>query len=113
MPHADIEAEVRNPVCGDQIHLFARLDNKRIVDCSFLAYGCAAALGTASILTEAMKDRTIEELAAIQEADVIKLVGGLSPSQRHCAHLAREVLVALVQSYRNRGALDIDNDTTR
>jgi nitrogen fixation NifU-like protein len=101
MPLADLGAEVRNPVCGDQIRLFARVRDERIAACTFLAYGCAAAIGTASILTEAIQGRTIEELAAVQASDVIEMVGGLSPSQRHCAQLAREVLMSLALSYRN------------
>jgi nitrogen fixation NifU-like protein len=102
MSTADIDAEVRSPVCGDQIHLFAQVRDDRIAACSFLAYGCAAAIGTASILTDAIQDRMLEELAAIQAADVVELVGGLSPSQRHCAQLAQEVLGSLVYAYRNR-----------
>jgi nitrogen fixation NifU-like protein len=102
---ADIQAEVRNPVCGDQIQLFARLAEDRITECSFLAYGCAAAIGTASILTEVVTQRTIEELAAVQEAQVIDFVGGLQPSQRHCAELARAVLLSLVDAYRLRRPL--------
>ena len=42
----DVKAFIGNPVCGDQIHLFARVEHERIVACSFLGYGCAASLAS-------------------------------------------------------------------
>lgn len=98
---ADIRAIVENPVCGDQIHLFARLLDDRIVECSFLAYGCAASLATASFLTEAIRDVRMDDIAKIDEARIIELAGGYSPSQMHCAHLAKEVLDSLARNYRD------------
>jgi nitrogen fixation NifU-like protein len=113
MPTADIEAEDRSPVCGDQLHLFAQVRDSRIAACSFLAYGCAAAIGTASILTEAILGRVVEELASIQAANVIQMVGGLNPSQRHCAQLAQDLLAALVEAYRNHAhVLSVANSTS-
>jgi nitrogen fixation NifU-like protein len=102
LPLADLNAVVRSPVCGDQIHLFAQMQEDRIAECTFLAYGCAAAIGTASILTEAIQRRCIDELAMIDAAKIVQLVGGLSPSQRHCAQLGHDAIEALVHAYRNR-----------
>jgi nitrogen fixation NifU-like protein len=96
---------VKNPVCGDQIHLFARFREGRVAGCTFLAYGCAASLATASILTESVHGLHIDEIAKINEERVIELAGGYTPSQMHCAHLAMEVLAALVRNYREGPAM--------
>jgi nitrogen fixation NifU-like protein len=102
MENPDLSASVGNPVCGDQIHLHVRLAGERIAECRFLAYGCAASLATASILSEAIHGQPVEEVAAIDEARILEMVGGLTPSQRHCATLGRDLLQTLVQSYRER-----------
>src|SRR6187399_1998997 len=84
----DVEAFVGNPVCGDQIHLYARVEDGIVCECSFLAYGCAASLATASIVCEEIKGRKLDQLLEIQEADIVSMVGGLTPTQHHCATIA-------------------------
>jgi NifU-like protein involved in Fe-S cluster formation len=91
----DASAVVADPVCGDQVHLTLRIAEGRIVDARFRAYGCAAALGTASILTEWVIGMAPAELLHIDEAAVTGRVGGLSPRQSHCAKLAVDVLRTL------------------
>lgn len=100
MDSPDVIAFVGNPVCGDQIHLYARIIDDRITDCTFLAYGCTASLATASILTTELKAKSLDEIAALDEAQMVTMVGGLTPSQRHCATLARDVVQSLVHNYR-------------
>ena len=100
MDDADLKAVVANPVCGDQIHLFARVRDDRLTECSFLAYGCAASIATASILSDEITGRAIDEIEAIDEDAVVEMVGGFAPNHRHCATLAQDVVSALVQDYR-------------
>lgn len=107
LPNPDVTAFVGNPVCGDQIHLFARMQHERIEDCTFLAYGCAASLATASLLTVAIKGLSLEEIAAFDEARINELAGGFTPSQYHCATLGRDVLHALVNNYRTGGSAPV------
>jgi nitrogen fixation NifU-like protein len=100
LPDADVTAEAANPCCGDRIRLYARVCDGRITDCTFLAYGCAAALAVASLLTEAVAGRDIDDLASFDEDRVAALAGGLGPGQRHCAVLGRDVLHALARNCR-------------
>jgi nitrogen fixation protein NifU and related proteins len=100
LDHPDISAMVANPCCGDRIHLFARVTGERVTECSYLAYGCAACIAVGSILTEAVAGTPLHELAALDESRLEALAGGLSPSQRHCAALAKDVLHTLVTRYR-------------
>jgi nitrogen fixation NifU-like protein len=100
LPDADVTAEATNPCCGDRLRLYARFDGGRVAACTFLAYGCAALIAVGSLLTEAVRGRPVDELAAFDEGRVAELAGGLSPGQRHCAALGRDALHALLTTYR-------------
>jgi nitrogen fixation NifU-like protein len=89
---ADVRAFIGNPVCGDQILITARVDGDKVTEARFLAYGCSASLGTASILAASLPGRAPSEVAEVTVDDVIELVGDLAPDQRHCAELGVDVL---------------------
>jgi len=61
MPDADRHAEGFNPLCGDRLTLFVKLDGDRISDVSFQGSGCAISIASASLLTESVKGRTVPE----------------------------------------------------
>jgi nitrogen fixation NifU-like protein len=61
MPDADRHAEGFNPLCGDRLTLFVKLDGERISDVSFQGSGCAISVASASLLTESVKGRTVPE----------------------------------------------------
>lgn len=69
------DAEGHNPLCGDKLHVYLRLDNDTIDDISFEGSGCAISVAAASLMTEALKGQTID--AAIQVFDQMQglLVG--------------------------------------
>ena len=100
LPEPDAGASVADPVCGDQVHLTVRVGDGRICEARFLAHGCAAALGTASIVTAWIVGMRPRDLAHVDEATVTQRVGGLAPNQSHCARLAVEVLHALADELR-------------
>ena len=60
------DAKGHNPLCGDKVHLFLKLDeNKKIVDISFEGEGCAISMASASIMTELMKGKNKDEVKEI------------------------------------------------
>ena len=61
MPEADRRAEGFNPLCGDRLTVFVKLDGDRISDVSFDGSGCAISVASASLLTESVKGRTVPE----------------------------------------------------
>lgn len=66
---ADRRAEGNNPLCGDRITLYLDLAGDRIDDAAFEASGCAISVASASMLTEMVRGRRIEEArAAIRDA---------------------------------------------
>ena len=57
----DRRAEGFNPLCGDRLTLFVRLDGETIADVSFQGSGCAISVASASLLTEAVKGRSVAD----------------------------------------------------
>ena len=63
------EAKGYNPLCGDKVHVYLKLDElKRVESLTFEGEGCAISLASASIMTELVKGRTFEEAKEIMEA---------------------------------------------
>ncbi|MBN1402934.1 MAG: SUF system NifU family Fe-S cluster assembly protein [Opitutales bacterium] len=62
-------AEGHNPLCGDEIEVFVKVDNGVITDISFEGEGCAISKSSASLMTTALKGKTIEE--AHREAGIV------------------------------------------
>lgn len=59
--HANHVLEGFNPLCGDKLTLYVNFDNKKIHDISFDGSGCAISVASASLMTEALKGKTIAE----------------------------------------------------
>jgi len=67
MDGADREADGYNPLCGDKVRIYLKLDGDRISDISFLGSGCAISTASASILTDTLKGKTQAEADALFE----------------------------------------------
>lgn len=67
MEHATAEARGFNPLCGDQLTLYVNVANERIQDVSFVGCGCAISQASASLMTEAIKGKTVAEAHALFE----------------------------------------------
>lgn len=61
MPDADAHAEGFNPLCGDRLTLYVKLDGETIRDVAFQGSGCAISVASASLLTESVKGKTVPE----------------------------------------------------
>ncbi len=59
------EAQGNNPLCGDRVTVYVRLDGDRVVDATFVARGCAISVASASMMTEIVKGKTLGEARAI------------------------------------------------
>ena len=84
----DLAAEEYNPLCGDRVIIEAQVEADRIVEARFTGRGCALCLGAASILTEVIQGRELEELQALgAEAFLAELQSTPRPSRLKCALL--------------------------
>lgn len=59
------EADGHNPLCGDQVHIYAKVRDGLVEDVSFVGHGCAISTASASLMTEALKGRSVDEAGAI------------------------------------------------
>jgi nitrogen fixation NifU-like protein len=102
MDHPDGVGEAMNPVCGDTMRLFIKVEEDRIVDATFLTFGCAAAIASSSVTTEMVKGKTLEEVLDISNQAVADALGGLPPAKMHCSVLAQDAVNAAVSDFRRR-----------
>ena len=85
-------AEGGNPACGDVVKLFLNIENDKITDIKFKAFGCGACIATASALTEIVKGKSLAEAAKITNEEVSEYLGGLPPQKMKCSNFSTEVL---------------------
>ena len=92
MPGATVVAEETNPVCGDRLRLYLRLEDDRIAAASFLAYGCPPSIACGSALTELIQGKSIKDALTLTKQQLVDAVGGLPSRKLHAAALALETL---------------------
>jgi nitrogen fixation NifU-like protein len=68
MAEASATASGHNPLCGDRVSVFVRLDGGVLADVSFVGSGCAISQASASMMTDCLKGRTLAQAAAIADA---------------------------------------------
>lgn len=94
--------KVGNPVCGDIMKMFIKVEDNIITDVKFKTFGCGAAIATSSISTEMIKGKTIEEALELKNSDVVKALDGLPPVKIHCSLLAEEAIREAIADYYRR-----------
>jgi nitrogen fixation NifU-like protein len=90
---ADISGELDNPICGDVVRLDVKLNDERVSDVRFSGQGCVISMASASMFTEEIMGKTVEELRALQDEDVFRMLGvTLPPARANCGLLPLRVL---------------------
>lgn len=93
---ADVMYEEDNPLCGDVIEISLNVDeDNRVREVKWQGHGCAISQASASLLTEEIKGKTIEEIKAYSKDELLELLGiQLSMTRVKCALLSLKVLKA-------------------
>ncbi|MBN2466043.1 Fe-S cluster assembly scaffold protein NifU [candidate division WOR-3 bacterium] len=99
---ADGVGEVGNPVCGDMMTFYVKIDNGILTDVKFKTFGCGAAIAVSSMVSEMAKGKTVDEAMKISNADVAKELGGLPPNKLHCSNLGADALHKAIEDYLAR-----------
>ena len=99
IPEADTTAEVSNPVCGDVMKLWLKLNDGKIADARFKAQGCPAAIATSSFATEMLIGMALTAAREITRERIADALGGLPPSKVHCSVLASDAIQAALEGY--------------
>jgi nitrogen fixation NifU-like protein len=68
MPEASAKASGHNPLCGDRVSIFVKMDGDVLQDVSFVGTGCAISQASASMMTDCLKGRTRAEIADVAAA---------------------------------------------
>jgi nitrogen fixation NifU-like protein len=95
------DAEGFNPLCGDKLHVYLRLDGDVIDDLSFEGSGCAISVASASLMTEALKGKTEAEALTFFERVHAMLTGDGTPDDQIAA-LGKLAALAGVREYPTR-----------
>ena len=82
MEDADRRIEGHNPLCGDQLTLWLKLDGDRIADVSFQSRGCAISRASASLMTSAIKGKRRDEAEALFDSFHLLVTGKLPESEQ-------------------------------
>jgi nitrogen fixation NifU-like protein len=89
----DVHAEDSNPLCGDQLAMDLLVDGDRIKEVRFQGRGCAISQAAASMLSEKIEGKTVQEVVALSKDDVLEDLGiAISPARTKCAFLSLRVL---------------------
>lgn len=102
IPDANGIGNVGNPVCGDVLRLYIKVENNVIVDAKFKTFGCGAAVATSSMVTEMVKGKTVDDALKISNRAVAEALGGLPPIKMHCSVLAEDALRSALKDYYKR-----------
>jgi len=76
------------------------MSDHRIAEIRFLAKGCVPAMACASLLTELVQGKTLEEAKKLSREELVTAIGGLPEASTHASHLAIDALAALLNKVR-------------
>ena len=96
--------EVGNPLCGDMMSIYLKIEDEQIKDIKFQTFGCGAAIAVSSMLTEMAKGKSIEEAKKITNRDVAAALEGLPKNKLHCSNLGADALKIAIKDYEDRRA---------
>ncbi|HEX4206025.1 MAG TPA: SUF system NifU family Fe-S cluster assembly protein [Ktedonobacteraceae bacterium] len=89
----DVHSEDTNPLCGDQLSMDIQIEGDHVKAVRFQGRGCAISQAAASMLSEMIDGKTVEEITALGKDDVLEALGiSISPARTKCAFLSLRVL---------------------
>lgn len=100
----DAVGVVGNPVCGDQMKMYIKVDSATdtISDIRWKTYGCASAIASTSALSEIAKGKTLDAALEISAEDIDDYLGKLPKHKFHCSVLGHDALRDAINNYRSK-----------
>jgi nitrogen fixation NifU-like protein len=102
LEHPDVSNEDNNPLCGDRIRIDLQIADGIVTDARFQGRGCAISQASASLLTDEIIGKPVQDVAAFGKDDMLDLIGiplDKNPVRIKCALLALKTLKTGVYSY--------------
>jgi len=94
--------EVGNPVCGDMMTFYIKVEGDKISDVKFKTFGCVAAISVSSMVSEMALGKTLAEAKAITNKSVAEALDGLPKEKMHCSNLGAEALGKAIENYEEK-----------
>ena len=94
--------EVGNPVCGDMMSFYIKVENDKIADIKFKTFGCVAAIAVSSMVSEMAMGKTLDEAKKITKKSVAESLNGLPKEKMHCSNLGADALAKAIEDYENK-----------
>lgn len=107
--NADGVGEVGNPVCGDIMKIYLKIDNDIITDVKFETFGCGSAIASSSMATEMIKGKPVSEALTLTNKAVTEALGGLPAHKLHCSVLAEEAIKKALRDYYDKNGIEYDH----
>lgn len=99
---ASISHRAYSPFCGDDITVDLKIEEGKVIDVKHRGVGCAISQASISLLTEEIKDKTLEEILQIKPDQVVEMLGiELGPVRLKCALLGLEGIHQAVLKFKN------------
>tara|TARA_R110000765_G_scaffold31526_2_gene73662 strand:+ start:521 stop:892 length:372 start_codon:yes stop_codon:yes gene_type:complete len=89
------------PACGDVLKLQIKVNDDKITDACFKAYGCGSAIAASSLVTGMLIGRTLDEAQAIKNTSIVEELA-LPPVKIHCSVLAEDAIKAAVNNFKDK-----------
>ena len=89
------------PACGDVMKLQIKVEEGVIKDAKFKTFGCGSAIASSSLVTEWVKDKSIDEAGEITNKEIAQELS-LPPVKIHCSVLAEEAVKAAIADYKKK-----------
>lgn len=93
---------VGNPICGDMMTVYIKVDKNKIKDIKFKTFGCVAAIASSEALCALAKGKTIQDALKITSKDIANYLGGLPNIKHHCSILGAEALKKAIEDYEKK-----------
>ena len=100
--NADGVGEVGNPVCGDIMKIYLKIENDIITDVKFETFGCGSAIASSSMATEMIKGKPVTEALELTNKAVAEALDGLPAHKLHCSVLAEEAIKNALEDYQSK-----------
>jgi len=99
---ADGIGEVGNPVCGDMMTFYIKVEDEKIADVKYKTFGCVAAIAVSSKVSEMTKGKSLKEAKALTKQAVAEALDGLPKEKMHCSNLGAQALNKAIEDYEGR-----------
>jgi nitrogen fixation NifU-like protein len=105
MQDPDGVGEVGNPVCGDAMTVYIKVEGGKLADVRFKTFGCVAARAVSSMVSELAKGLSLEEAKKISKQAIAESLDGLPKEKMHCSNLGAEALGKAIEDYERKQVL--------